>query len=361
MKTSQRVVHVVPAMFSTTDGIVGGAERYVHELARHMAEATNTTLLTFGNEDRTETCGPLRIRVLGHSHFVRGQRSNPISAGLLGELRKADTIHCHQQHVVASSVSAVFGRLTGKPVFVTDLGGGGWDISGYVSTDSWYRGHLHISEYSRRIFGHAESPRARVILGGVDTKKFSPDASVVRDGSILFVGRLAPHKGIDMLIESMPADVRLDVIGRPFDDTYLRHLYVLSEGKSVVWHHDCDDVALVNAYRRASCVVLPSVHESAWSKRTEVPELLGQTLLEAMACGAPVVCTDVASMPEIVLDGDCGTIVPPNDLPALGNAVRRIAHDRELGTRLGSAGRRRALELFTWQSVVDRCLAAYAA
>ena len=360
MRKSLRVVHVVPAMFSPTDGIVGGAERYVHELARHMAESAHTTLLSFGNEDRTEVCGPLRIRVLGHSHFVRGQRSNPISAGLLGELRKADTIHCHQQHVVASSVSAAFGRLTGKRVFVTDLGGGGWDVSGYVSTDNWYRGHLHISEYSRRIFGHAESRRARVILGGVDTTKFSPDASVVRDGSVLFVGRLAPHKGIDVLIESMPADVRLDVIGRPFDDAYLRHLYTLSEGRFVVWHHDCDDAALVQAYRRASCVVLPSVYESAWSRRTEVPELLGQTLLEAMACGAPVVCTNVASMPEIVLDGHCGAIVPPNDAPALGDAVRRIARDSLLGARLGSAGRLRTLQTFTWQSVVDRCMAAYA-
>lgn len=358
-QSNTRIVHVVPAPFSSTDGVIGGAERYVHELARHMADVRPTTLVSFGVHDRSEECGPLSIRVLGQSYFVRGQRTNPIATGLLAELRKADIIHCHQQHVVASSLSAAFGRLTSTPVFVTDLGGGGWDVSGYFSTDRWYRGHLHISEYSRRIFGHAENPRAHVILGGVDSVKFSPDATVTRDGSVLFVGRLAPHKGIDLLIEALPAAIPLRVIGRPFDDAYLRHLYTLAEGKSVMWDHNCDDRSLVTAYRRSSCVVLPSVYQSAWSKRTAVPELLGQTLLEAMACGAPVVCTNVASMPEIVLDGVCGAVVAPNDVPALRAAIGAIVANPTLGERLGSAGRQRVLDVFNWMRVVDRCLKAY--
>ena len=54
-------------------------------------------------------------------------------------------------------------------MFVTDLGGGGFDVSAYVSTDRWFHGHLHISEYSRKVAGHERNPRARVILGGVDT------------------------------------------------------------------------------------------------------------------------------------------------------------------------------------------------
>jgi hypothetical protein len=73
---------------------------------------------------------------------VRGQRANPISLSIFSELLKAGVVHCHQQHMLASSFAAAFCRLTRRRVFVTDLGGGGFDVSAYVSTDSWYHGHL---------------------------------------------------------------------------------------------------------------------------------------------------------------------------------------------------------------------------
>src|SRR5207253_2324858 len=100
--------------------------------------------------------------------------TNPIAAALFSELRNAEVVHTHQRCVLASSASALFCRATGRKVFVTDLGGGGWDVSAYVSTDRWYHGHLHISHYSRRIHGHQGRPFAHVISGGVDTDKFSP-------------------------------------------------------------------------------------------------------------------------------------------------------------------------------------------
>jgi glycosyltransferase involved in cell wall biosynthesis len=359
--STPRVMHVVPAPFDPEDGVVGGAERYALELARHMADVRPTSLVSFGRRERTTTIGRLRCRVIGDAHFVRGQRTNPIAAGLLGELRRADIVHCHQQHVVASSAAALYGRLARKPVFVTDLGGGGWDISGYVSTDAWYRGHLHISEYSRSIAGQSHVANAHVIMGGVDSERFSPSTEIARDGSVLFVGRLAPHKGLDLLIEAMPADIPLVVIGRPYDSAYMAHLHAIASGKQVTWQHDCDDDALVAAYRRAACVVLPSVYESAWSPRTLVPELLGQTLLEGMACGTAVICTDVASMPEIVVDGGCGLVVPPNDTSALRSAVQRLVGDGDAADAMGRAGRARVLDCFTWSRVVERCLAAYAA
>jgi hypothetical protein len=139
-----------------------------------MADVVPTTLVSFGSQSREEQDGPLRIRVIGSPWFVRGQRTNPFSVAVFGELRQADVIHCHQQHVLVSSATAAWARLTGRRVFVSDLGGGGWDVSAYVSTDRWFHGHLHLSEYSRQIFGHQRDPRAHVIGGGVDAQKFSP-------------------------------------------------------------------------------------------------------------------------------------------------------------------------------------------
>ncbi len=353
------VLHIVPALFGSDDGVVGGAERYALELARHMAAKTPTTLVSFGERARRETMGELEIRVIGSPWYVRGQRTNPISPRLVTELRKADVVHCHQQHVLASSLAALICKLSGRRVFVSDLGGGGWDVSAYVSTDSWYHGHLHLSEYSRKIYGQADKPWAHVILGGVDTEKFSPDETVERDGMVLFVGRLLPHKGVNDLVNALAPDMPLELIGQSHDARFLEDLKALAKGKRVVFRHDCDDAALVQAYRKASCVVLPSVYQTMYGEVSNVPELLGQTLLEGMACATPAICTDVASMPEVVEDGVTGFVVPANDAVALGQKLRWLREHPLEARAMGQAARRRVLEKFTWAQVVQRCLDIY--
>jgi glycosyltransferase involved in cell wall biosynthesis len=356
-----RVLHIVPALFGSDDGVVGGAERYALELARHMAVETPTTLVSFGQRERRETMGQLKIRVIGNPWYVRDQRTNPLALSLVSELRKADVVHCHQQHVLASSLAALVCKLSGRRVFVSDLGGGGWDVSAYVSTDRWYRGHLHVSEYSRKIYGQADKPWAHVILGGVDTEKFSPDETVKRDGTVLFVGRLLPHKGVNDLVNAVASDMPLELVGQAYDARFLQDLKRLAADKQVNFRHDCDDAALVQAYRKALCVVLPSVYKTMYGQETNVPELLGQTLLEGMACGTPAICADVASMPEVVEDGVTGFVVPPNNPAALGQKLRWLRSHPERARAMGHAARLRVLEKFTWHAVVRRCLELYAA
>lgn len=354
-----RVLHIVPAFFDENNGIVGGGERYALELARHMADQVSTRLVAFGPRDRSERRGNLEVRVIGHPWKVRGQAGNPFSLAVIGELRKARIVHCHQQHILTSSFAAAFCRATGRKVFVSDLGCGGWDISAYLSTDSWYHGHLHLSEYSRHVFGHDGMRNSHVILGGVDTEKFSPPDSRSDHAPVVFAGRLLPHKGVDDLIKALPADSRLELIGHEFDQRYLDALKKLGHGKQILFRHDCDDDQLVDAYRRSLCVVLPSVYRSMYGGETRVPELLGQTLLEGMACGAPVICTRVASMPEIVQDGVTGFIVPPNDPPALAERICWLRDHPAQARDMGRAGRARILDKFTWPAVVQRCLAIY--
>ena len=351
-----RVTHIVPALFGP-DGLVGGAERYACELARHMAAAVPTTLVGFGDVAREEWRGPLRVRTLPAWH-VRGQRSNPFSLAILRELEQADVVHCHQHHVLVSSVAAAWGRVRRRRVFVSDLGGGGWDVSAYVPTDAWFHGHLHLSEYSREVFGHAANARARVVGGGVDTVRFSPDPAVRRDGGALFVGRLLPHKGVGDLIAGVPPHVPLTIVGPRPDDATRARLEASAAGKDVTFRYDLSDEALVHEYRRALCVVLPSVYRTP-AGETRVPELLGQTLLEGMACGAAAMCTRVASLPEVVEDGVTGFVVPPHDPGAIGERLAWLAAHREQAAVIGASGRERVLRRFTWDAVVSRCLAAY--
>ncbi|MGH7463024.1 MAG: glycosyltransferase, partial [Longimicrobiales bacterium] len=148
--------------------------------------------------------------------------------------------------------------------------------------------------------------------------------------------------------------------GRSYDDRFSHDLRQLAAGKPVRFRHDCNDVDLVRAYQRATCVVLPSVYRSRYGHETQVPELLGQTLLEAMACGTAVIGTSVASLPEVVIDGETGFLVPPNNPAALRVKLEWLRDHQAEAVQLGWAGRRRVIALFNWEAVVRRCLAAYA-
>ena len=358
--TRPRVVHLIPTFFARSGGgIIGGAERYAFELARHMAERVPTTLVTFGEADADEQMGALRVRVVGGAWYVRGVRGNPLSVRALRMLLQADVIHCHQQHVLTSSAAALLARTTGRRVFVSDLGGGAWDVSSYVSTDGWYHGHLHISEYSRRVFGQVDRANAHVILGGVDTERFSPDPTSRREGPAIFVGRLLPHKGVDDLVRAAAPDVPVDLVGECYDPAFASHLQELAVGRPVRFLHGVSDTALIEQYRAASCVVLPSVYRGWGGRETNVPELLGQTLLEGMACGIPAICTNVASLPEVVRDGVTGFVVPPNDPEALRARLRWLREHPLDAARMGRAARAHVLEHFTWDAVVQRCLNLY--
>lgn len=362
MTATLRVTHLVPALFDRDEGIIGGAERYAFELARHMAHEVPTELVTFGHEDRTSQEGDLMVRVLGRAWHVRGQASNPFSLRLFRALRRATVLHCHQQHIVASSAAAAYARLSGRTVFVSDLGGGGWDISRYVSTDRWYHGHLHISAYSRQVVGHDANPRAHVIYGGVDTTRFSPAASPTeRPSTVLFVGRLLSHKGVDDLVDALPDGLSLEIIGNAYDDAFLADLKRAANGRDVTFTHDADDAKLVAAYRRALCVVLPSVYNDRYGRTTKIPELLGQTPLEGMACGIPAIVTSVASLPEVVRDGVTGFVVPPNNPTALQEKLCWLRDHPSEVRSMGDAARRWVLERFTWDTVVRRCLEIYTA
>jgi glycosyltransferase involved in cell wall biosynthesis len=198
-----------------------------------------------------------------------------------------------------------------------------------------------------------------VIFGGTDTAQFSPGEPAARGRAVLCVGRLLPHKGINYLVEAITPEVPLRLIGREADDRFLADLKRLAEGKHVTFEHNCGDAGLVAAYREAACAVLPSVYRTMYGGESAVPELLGQTLLEAMACATPVICTNVASMPEVVEDGVTGLIVPPNNPEALRERINWLLEHPDEAAEMGRAGRRKVLAQFTWPAVVQRCLQIY--
>jgi glycosyltransferase involved in cell wall biosynthesis len=177
-----------------------------------------------------------------------------------------------------------------------------------------------------------------VIKGGVDAAAFTPPASPVARDRVLYVGRLLPHKGVDRLITALPPELPLTVCGRPYDPGYFDLLRSLAEGKRVEFVTDADDARTLDLYRRAWANVLPSVYVDCYGHAHEAPELMGLTLLEALACGTPAVASRVAAMPEFINEGETGFVY--DDLDELAGLLRRLATEPGLADRMGREGRR---------------------
>jgi glycosyltransferase involved in cell wall biosynthesis len=91
-----------------------------------------------------------------------------------------------------------------------------------------------------------------------------------------------------------------------------------------------------------------------------VTELLGLSVLEAMASGTPVVASRTGGLPEVVRDGETGFLVPPGDVSALHDRLDQLLRDQALARRMGRAARDLVLDRFTWRATAARCLDAYA-
>lgn len=182
---------------------------------------------------------------------------------------------------------------------------------------------------------------------------------------ILFVGRIQPIKGIDNLIRAMaqvierrPAlrdNVVLSIIGGagdPTTDTELARLQALREslgmGDLVMFHGSRDQDTLVNYYNAASVVVVPSYYES-----------FGMVALEAMACGTPVIASDVGGLSLNIADGFNGYLVPQGDVDELAYKLGLLLDHDELRRQLGQQAGQWA-QRFSWQTIADETLAIYA-
>ncbi|HEX2093815.1 MAG TPA: glycosyltransferase family 4 protein, partial [Longimicrobiaceae bacterium] len=164
-------------------------------------------------------------------------------------------------------------------------------------------------------------------------------------------------KGIPPLIESIGPTTPLRIVGRPYDPGYLEELRSAAVGKDVRFILDADDAELERQYRSAAVVLQPSLPVNPGPRDTS--ELLGLVTLEGMAHGKPVIVTRTGSLPELVVEGETGFVVPPGDRAALRARIETLLGDETLGRRMGEAARLHVERNFTWEQVARRGMALY--
>ena len=352
------VVHLTPATFGP-DGVFGGGERYPAELARAMSGLVPTKLIGFGTAHHSTRLGALWVETLPTRLRWRGAELNPISEQMLRAIGRPDVLHLHQWESVTANLAVLYGRLTGARVYATDHGGAGRNYWRRWRLHRLLAGFLPVSDFALSFYPEL-ADRATVIYGGVDPDRFTV-AGRPRIRDVTFVGRLLPHKGIAELLATMPDGVSVHVVGRAYDPGYRDRLHALAAGRRVTFDESADDAAVIEAYRSSRVVVLPSRDSAAIAAGHRAKtELLGLTLLEAMACGTPVVCTDVGGMPEVIRDGVTGRVAPIAEPDSLWRAILDVLHaDERRWQQMSRAAREHVEDTFTWPKVARSCLRAY--
>jgi glycosyltransferase involved in cell wall biosynthesis len=204
-----------------------------------------------------------------------------------------------------------------------------------------------------RDFG-VDPARIRMLGNGLDTDHFRPDPARPRAaGELLCVARASdPNKGVPVLVRALarlPGAVRLSLVDQDHPDHPARRLaarYGCADRLHVTGPLSRQD--LLDAYRRATLVVVPSREEG-----------FGLPAAEAMACGTPVVASRAGALPELLETGGGGLLVPPDDAEALAKGIATLLEQPAARAELGARAPARIAAAYAWPRVAERTAAVY--
>ncbi len=360
------IVYTIPfgdaGRLTDRHGSFGGAERYALELAQALSQQVPTRLVLLGTHRRSSRRDMLQIEMYPSVRWIEMEHGNPLGLRFLSSLRDVDVIHCITWQALMADIAILFGRLTGKRVFVTDTGHRcKISLVRAIDMGRFVDKFLHLSNCGAAFFKQYQA-KSKVIYGGAS--HIAPDGTLVErpttlddsEPKLLSVGRLVPNKGIDVLLEALPPTIPLTVVGRPYHPEYYQLLQELAQGKRVTFITNADDGRLQQEYRTSTIFIHPGVNLGGVA---DVPELFGLVVAEAMLYGLPVIASAVGSLPELIVHGETGLLVPSRDVAMLQNAITQLCEDSDKARQMGRAGQARVQELFTWERVVERCLSAY--
>ena len=347
---------------------MGGVGLHTHTMSKMQAEmGHDVTVLTSDNGDRSLTREERRdgYRLIRHREVAR-PIENTITPGLVPTLREeiphCDVLHIHSHLYFSSSVAACFARAYGVPTVLTNHGlvsqtAPGWLQKSFNSTLGSF-----TFESAGRILCYTETDRRRLLQQGIET-----DISVISNGidcsefrplelhsnrELLFVGRLAEGKGPQYLIDAfagVSADypaLGLKLIGEgPMRGELERRIETLGLSDRVELIGEVANHELPSHYNESLAFVLPSLSEG-----------MPRTLMEAMACGLPVVTSDLEQLRPVV-DG-LGYTAESGSSKELERAIRTLLETEDLAA-LGRRARKRAVEDFSWQETVERTVEEY--
>ena len=381
--------------------VYGGAGVHVAELVRALRgrDDIDARVRCFGGpRDEAGTTGYADLPQLSSANAAIATLG--VDLAMVDDCVGADLVHSHTWY--ANMAGHLASLLAGVPHVVSahslepmrpwkaEQLGGGFAVSSWAERTA-YEAAAAVIAVSAGMRGDVlnsypmiDPANVHVVHNGIDSQLWQPDSSAQamealhRHGvdpqrpSVVFVGRITRQKGLPYLLRAaaeLPPEVQLVLCaGAPDTPQLLAEVEALIAGlrrtrAGVVWITEMlprdEVIALLSAATVFAC---PSVYEP-----------LGIVNLEAMACELAVVATATGGIPEVVVDGETGWLVPIEQVtdgsgspvdPArfvadLAGALNQAVSDPQRARRLGQAGRRRAVESFSWSSIGDQTMAVY--
>jgi len=376
--------------------VYGGAGVHVEYLARELRRLVDVRVRCMGapRDEPGVTAYDAPAELAGANAALRTIGTDlPMAAACEG----SDLVHSHTWY--ANLAGHVASLLHGVPHVMSahsleplrpwkaEQLGGGYALSSWVertaveSADAVVAVSAGMRDDVLRCYPGVDPQRVQVVHNGIDTDEYQPDHSTAvleRYGvdpdrpSVLFVGRITRQKGLPHLLRAaLSLDPGVQVVlcaGSPDTEEIRAEVTVLVDAlrqdrDGVVWIEEMvPKPDVVQLLTHATVFACPSVYEP-----------MGIVNLEAMACETPVVATATGGIPEVVADGETGLLVPIEQVTdGSGTPLDPARFEADLAVRLtevladpararamGVAGRRRAVESFSWAAIATRTLDLY--
>jgi len=361
-----KILRVISDLYPS---VVGGIGLHAHEMSKWQAKlGHDVTVFTSNVDGRPQQEYKDGYRIIRFKP-VYTAKGNAIMLSMLSRLlrerRNFDIIHAHSHLYFSTNLCAFVRKLGSTPLVITNHGllsqtAPMWLQRIYLPTLARWTYEVTdkvicYTEEDKSILEDlgVDSDKIVVIHNGIDHELFTPREKEKNSNKILWIGRFTPGKGVEYLIDAFNflvkdfPELRLVMVGRgPLRNVVEQKIDSLGLKGSISIIDFIPNSEIPNIYRASDCFVLPSLNEG-----------LPRTILEAMACGIPVVCTKLPQLVDIVRS--CGLLVPSRDPESLADAVAKILSNERLAKRFGRNGRNKVVRKYTWKDTVIKTIRVF--